>query len=424
MKTPIYRVGQTVQIPSWLLCTNESNGILSQGQILYPQEAGSYLVRLSNGGYTAIDEREIVAYPEYDPTKPVERKGIRIVFFGNGQFALPSLKMLVGRGYDVATVVTMEDKPCGRGKVARKSAVKVYAESVGIPVFQPRKLDSNRFLRHISNLHATLGVVVEFRILPRALYTIPSWGTINLHSSILPIYRGASTIASAIKDGNAMTGVTTFMLEDKIDTGGIINNLAVGIDENDNAEDVHIKLRIAGAEMMDDAIQRIAHSCNPIPQSELICDFIQPCYAPKLHRKDCIIPWLKPADYVYDFIRALSPIPSAWTSLAMLGKQAMSVKIFKTEKTGIPRDFHAPGELFWQDRKLYIACGDELLSVLELQMPNKRRMTAIEFFNGYRGACKGFCDLGLSVAAENPDSVSTATTANIPPADGVIIETN
>ncbi|ROS85129.1 methionyl-tRNA formyltransferase [Muribaculaceae bacterium Isolate-036 (Harlan)] len=422
MKTPIYRVGQSVQAPSSLLCANEDNGILSQGRILYPVEDGSYLVRLRNGGYTAADESEIVAYPEYDSAKPVERKGIRIVFFGNGQFALPTLKMLVERGYDVAAVVTMEDKPCGRGKVVRKSAVKVYAESMGILVFQPRKLDSNRFLRHIHNLHATLGVVVEFRILPRALYTIPSWGTINLHSSMLPMYRGASTIASAIKDGNSMTGVTTFMLEDKIDTGGIINNLAISIDEDDNAEDVHIKLRIAGAEMMDDAIQRIAHSCRPIPQSELICDFIQPCYAPKLRRKDCIIPWLKPADYVHDFIRALTPIPSAWTSLAMLGKQAMSVKIFITEKTVIPRGHHAPGELFWQDRKLYIACGDNLLSVLELQMPNKRRMTAIEFFNGYRGACKGFCDLGLSMAVENPDSAKAINPADMTGTNGVTAE--
>lgn len=218
MKTPpMYRVGQTVQIPTSLLDGNINDGFLTEAKVLYPKEDGSYFLRLKKtGGYIIVDETDISTYPERDFDKPVFRERIRIVFFGNGQFALPTLKMLVEQGYDVAAVVTMEDKPCGRGKLPRPSAVKAYAESMGILVHQPRKLDSQRFLRHIRNLHATLGVVVEFRMLPQSLYSIPQWGTINLHSSLLPMYRGASTIASAIKDGSDTTGVTTFFLSRKL----------------------------------------------------------------------------------------------------------------------------------------------------------------------------------------------------------------
>lgn len=424
MKRPKYRVGEFIQIPNSVLCSHSGNGSLSQARILYPKEDGTYFVKLSqSGGYAVVDETEITATPEHYFENTAPRSDIRIVFFGNGQFALPTLRMLVEKGYDVAAVVTMEDKPVGRGKTPRPSVVKIFAEANGIQVFQPRKLDSQRFLRHIRNLHATLGVIVEFRKLPRALYAIPPWGTVNLHSSLLPMYRGASTITSAIKDGSTLTGVTTFLLDDDIDNGVIINNYAIGISDSDNAEDVHIKLREAGAEMMDDAIQRVAFTCRPVPQSELICDFIQPCYAPKLHRKDCVIPWNKPAKEVYDFIRAHSPIPSAWTSLALLGKKSpINVKIFQTDKTGIPRGHHAPGELFWENRHLYIACSDELLSILLLQLPNKRKMTAVEFFNGYRGACKGFCNIGQSSSTDNAISYFPEIPSDRDDIDGITIE--
>lgn len=398
MNLPRYRVGETVCLPSSLLDGIYRPDTIVRGKILFPREDGSYLVRINDlEGYAVVEDYDIIdTIPEYDQTKPVYRKNIRIVFFGNGQFALPTLKMLVAQGYDVAAVVTMEDKPCGRSKAPRPSVVKIFAENAGIPVFQPKKLDSQRFLQHIRDLHATIGVVVEFRKLPKVLYTIPQWGTLNLHSSLLPMYRGASTIASAIKHGDTMTGVTTFMVNDNIDDGGIINNYAVIISEYDNAASVFIKLKLTGSAMVDDAIQRIAHSCRLVPQTELICDFIQPSYAPKLHREDCRIPWYKSATYVHNFIRAHSPIPSAWTILELLGTtKPVDLKIFTTEKTAIPRGIHAPGELFVQERKLYIACGDELLRVLDLQMPNRRRMAASEFINGHHGACKGFCDLSL-----------------------------
>ncbi len=407
MKPPVYRVGQTVQVPSSLFSEIKTDAFFTDCQILYANEDGTYFVRINRtSGYAVIKETDISTYPETDYAKPRQRNQIRIVFFGNGRFALPTLKMLVERGYDVAAVVTMEDKPCGRGNKIVSSPVKTLAESLDILVYQPRKLNSNRFLRHIHNLHATLGVVVDYEILPASLFRIPKWGTLNLHSSLLPMYRGASTITSAIKDGNTMTGVTTFLLDERVDTGNVINNLAVGIGENDTAGDVHHKLGNVGAVMVDDAIQRIAHSCRPVSQSDIICTFIQPSHAPKLYRKDCYIPYHLKADKVHDFIRAHSSltatdkndsrvrdiVPTSWVDVQMIDAGApITIKIHKAAKTGIPRGFRAPGELFWQDCTLYLACADELLSVDVLQLPGKRRMTAVEFRNGYRRACKGFC---------------------------------
>lgn len=394
MNAPLYRVGQIVEaIPNEI--EHDSNSPYVKCRILYPDEDGFYFVQvIRSGGYAIISERDIVApFPEIDiDVHPAPRKNIRVVFFGNGQFALPTLKYLVEMGYDVAAVITMPDKPQGRGKQLKPSAVKEYAQEVGIPIYQPLKLDGYYFRMRLQNLQPTIGVVVEFRILPKCTYGIPKWGTINLHSSLLPQYRGASTIASAIKDGNTQTGVTTFILDEKVDTGNIINNLAVPIYTADSAKDVHDRLKKNGAIMVDDAIQRIAHSCNTVPQNDLICDFISPSYAPKIKRMDCQIPWWKSTREVYDFIRSLSPIPTAWTSLRWLGAETtLNLKISKAVISHTLKAEHAPGELFIKDDKILITCGDGVLSIKELQMPNKKRMTAREFLCGYRGIGKGFC---------------------------------
>lgn len=410
MKTPIYRAGQLVNIPSCLLNGEASKGFTTQCQILYPFEDGRYFVRVcKTGGYAVVEEKDFSTYPEYDQEKPAERSRIRIVFFGNGLFALPTLKMLVSKGYDVAAVVTMVDKPSGRGKKLKPSPVKVYAESMGILVLQPDNLKSSEFQQQIKQLNATLGVVVEYCKLPYEVFSIPKWGTINLHSSLLPMYRGASTITSAIKDGSNLTGVTTFFINSGLDKGRIINNLGVEIAFRDSAEDVHIRLRNFGAEMMDDAIQRVAHSAKGIPQSDLLCDFIMPSHAPKLYRKDAEIRWCDSAENVYNFIRAHSSVvggqffpkepaiagsvPTAWTSVRMLGDDSsMDMKIHKALITEIPRGMHAPGEMFRDGDELMIACNDKLLAIDILQWPGKQRMTAKEFMNGYRDVCKGFCN--------------------------------
>lgn len=393
MKAPLYRVGQHVDaIPNEI--PHDQNSPYARCFILQAHEDGNYFVRVEKtGGYAIVSERDIVSAPEMDLLgHPYDRKGIRIVFFGNGQFALPALKYLVKSEYDVCCAVTMPDKPQGRGKRLKPSAVKEYAISQGIPVFQPLKLDAYYFRMQLEHLNPTIGVVVEFRILPICTFGIPKWGTINLHSSLLPQYRGASTIASAIQNGDTMTGVTTFLINRSVDTGHIINNLAVPILETDTAKDVHDRLKTVGAVMVDDAIQRIAHGCSYIPQEDLICDFITPSYAPKIRKNGCAIPWWKPTRFVYDFIRSLSPTPGAWTTLKWLGAEsADNIKIYKTCITDMAKGEHSPGELFIKDGKIYIACSDGVLSIDELQMPNKKRMTTQEFICGYRGIGKGFC---------------------------------
>lgn len=421
MKTPKYHCGQLVNVIGCHIGELFINDFLVQCRILCPIDDGSYFVRVEKtDSYSIVEEDSISAYPDYDQEKPADRNQIRIVFFGNGLFALPTLKLLVGQGYDVAAVVTMEDKPCGRGNKVSSSPVKTYAESQGIMVYQPRNLDSDDFIQTIRDMNPTIGVVVEYRILPQSLFKIPKWGVVNLHSSLLPMYRGASTITSAIKDGCGMTGVTTFLINSGLDKGNIINNLATFIGDNDSAEDIHIQLRTNGAMMVDDAIQRIAYGSHGIPQSQLICDFIKPSHAPKLYRKDAYIPWCDSADRVHNFIRAHSSmiggedypktpaiagsVPIAWTALKMIDSDSTTdVKIHKSCKTGIPRGYHAPGEWFWQDGRLMVACQDNLISVDILQLPGKKRMTAKEYHNGLRIACKGFCNLGVikSISKEN-----------------------
>lgn len=403
MRLPKFRVGQTVKVASSLVSLDKTeHGELIPCRVLFPRVDGTYFVEVPlTGGYAVVEEVNIHAETEEVVNGVIMASGIRVLFFGNGLFALPTLKMLVERGYNVVGVVTMDDKPSRRGGELHPSPVKDYAQQCDIPVFHPNKIDSQRFRRKLYALKADIGVIVEYKLLPHSVYSIPKWGTLNLHSSLLPMYRGASTIASAIKNGDALTGVTTFMLNNGIDTGGIINNMAVPIWEEDNAADVHCRLRTIGADMVNDAIMRVAHGATPVTQQSLISDFIEPSYAPKLYRKHCRIPWWKPTKEVYNFIRALSPLPTAWTSVRMLGKETpVNVKIYQTATTGIPRGVHAPGELLWLNRKLMVACGDELLSVEVLQMPGKGHMTALEFYNGFRGACKGFCEIGDTAELE------------------------
>lgn len=398
MRIPKFRVGDYCRIPGRLFDFVDQADLL-KGRILFPVEGGKYFVRIeATGGYIIVSEKDIIPDGEAGIQPLTDTSRIRVVFFGNGKFALPTLKYLVATGFDIAAVVTTEDRPQGRSKAPKQCAVKEYAASIGLHVYQPRKLDSQRFIKHIRSLYPTVGVVVEYRKLPPQLFNIPAWGTVNLHSSLLPMYRGASTIISAIKDRQPFAGVTTFLLDKTIDTGAIINNYGICIGDDDCAGDIFAKLRNIGAQMVFDAISRLQQSCTPVPQEEIVCDFLQPSRAPKVFRKDCIIPWLKTADTVYNFIRAYSPVPTAWTTVKMLTlAKPLDMKVFKTSKTDISRGHHAPGELFWHSRRLMVACGDELLSIEELQLPGRNRMTAIEFYNGFRGACKGFCELPYSV---------------------------
>lgn len=418
MNVPKYRVGQYVTVlPSM---ANEMEHLQSECKsvkcrIIYPIIDGRYFVEIvKTGGYALVDEGDIDNTFGADvDISNVKREEVKVIFFGNGQFALPTLKQLLSSGYNVCAVVTRPDKPAGRGKHPQPSAVKLFAKSMGIPVWQPLKLDGHYFRMKLEKLSPDIGVVVEFRIIPQCSYTIPRLGTINLHSSLLPEFRGASTITSAIREGRGLTGVTTFKLDDGIDMGDIINNLAIPISSTDNAGNVHDRMAEVGAFMVDDAILRVCNSCRLVPQHSLICEFLKPSYAPKLNRADCLIPWWKSSEDVYNFIRSISPTPSAWTNLRWLGTEShVGMKIFKASCTAVPKDTRAPGELFIEDSHMYVACGDGVIEIEELQMPNRKRMLANDFLRGYRGIGKGFCSCVPLSAASAGNNAKAAIVAH------------
>lgn len=366
------------------------------GKVIIAYADGSYLVRLTETGAYLVAEKGVARGKNTlgDSLAKLVPSETRVVFFGNGKFALPTLRMLVNKGFNVVGVVTMEDKPTGRGGEIRKSTIKQYAEELGLKIFQPTDLHSRRFQLRIAALKADIGVIAEYSILPYELFSLPTHGTINLHSSLLPMYRGASTIATSIMNGDSVTGVTTFVLDKGVDTGGIIANLATEIPTDATAEEMMHHLAEIGAELVYESIALRIFTGKAVPQDVLACEFLPESYAPKLHRKDCRVRWTQSAKAVHDFIRALSPVPCAWTSVKFLGKdRPLNLKIYSASLTGIQRGGHVAGELFWQGKRLYVACSDELLSLELVQLPNKRRMSALDLRNGHRGALKGFCSL-------------------------------
>lgn len=389
---PKYRPGQHAAISPEHLCGHgkEYTGV----RILYSDIEGNYFVRvLRSGGFAIVPEEALIAIEEVET--PADRHNIRVVFFGNGEFALPTLQYLVEKGYDVCAVVTMPDKPQGRGLKPRASAVKRYAFSSGLHVLQPTDLKDASFRSELSALRPTVGVVVEYRMLPTSVFSLPRWGTINLHSSLLPMYRGASPIASAIANGDEVTGVTTILIDNNTDTGSIINNLAIGIGGEDCAGDIHAKLKHFGALMVDDAIQRVAHSCPTCLQSELECDFILPSITPKINRESRYIPWQRPMRDIYNFIRSLAPMPGAIAELHIEGENTpVTIRVLRTSKTSLPPSpTRYAGEIRIADHKLLAECADGVLSIEELQWPGKRRMSAAAFIDGWRGPATFSCQI-------------------------------
>ena len=300
---------------------------------------------------------------------------MRIVYMGTPEFAVPSLDLLLAHGYDVVGVITAPDKPGGRLGVIQ-SAVKQYALARGLRVLQPEKLRDPAFLAELSALQADLQVVVAFRMLPEAVWRMPALGTLNLHGSLLPKYRGAAPINWAIIRGEAETGVTTFLLRHEIDTGDILFQDTLPIGENDTAGDVHDRMMQVGAELVLQTVQAIEQGrAQPRPQPDA-----EASHAPKLYTDTCRIDFARPAALVHNFIRGLSPHPGAWTQL-----DGKTLKILRS----VPSDDGAAGRLpgaFFSDGKneLKISTSDGFIQVQELQMEGKRRMTVREFLNGYR----------------------------------------
>lgn len=308
---------------------------------------------------------------------------MRIIFMGTPDFAVESLKALVENKYNVVAVVTMPDKPAGRGHHLQQSPVKQYALSAGLPVMQPERLKDEQFLNQLRSYNADLQIVVAFRMLPEAVWAMPPLGTFNLHASLLPQYRGAAPVNWAVINGEKITGATTFLLKHEIDTGDILMQRTMQIDDDDDAGTLHDKLMVMGAKMVTDTVDLIASgNYTPLPQQQQA--ELRP--APKIFRETCEIDWSMSAQRVHDFVRGLSPYPAAWTMMHIAGMTEM-VKVFKTEITAIERNQKTkPGEtvINSNEKTILVACQDYYIRLNEIQRPGKRRMTTKEALNGIR----------------------------------------
>ena len=298
---------------------------------------------------------------------------MRIVFMGTPEFSVPSLRILVESRHTVVTVVTVPDKPQGRGLGIRSSAVKSFAMGCGIPVLQPEDLSDEGFLHSLISVNADLFVVVAFRILPEQVFTIPPLGTFNLHASLLPKYRGASPINWALINGEKKTGVTSFFIRRKVDTGNILLQEEMEVDDQMTAGDLHDRLSEIGAHVVLRTVDGIeSGSLHPHMQ-----DDAEATSAPKIFRETCRIQWGRTAREVHNHIRGLSPAPAAWTTFD--GRQ---VKVFRSR--ALPEhSTNGPGIIMASSPQLLIGCGEGAIEILELQMEGRKLLSADEFVRGY-----------------------------------------
>lgn len=304
-------------------------------------------------------------------------EALRIIFMGTPDFAVPTLQTLVESGYPVVAVITAPDKPAGRGLKLVQSPVKAYALSQNIPVLQPTNLKDEAFLEELRSYQANLQIVVAFRMLPEVVWNMPAKGTFNIHASLLPQYRGAAPINWALINGETETGVTAFFLQHQIDTGDIILQDKVAIDPDDNFGTLYEKLKYAGAALALKTVQAIAAGpvkTQPQPKSEKLRE------APKIFKENCQIDWKQPAQQVRNFIRGLSPIPAAWTTL-----DGKVLKVYAAEVIDASTTSLAPGS-YESDNKTYLhfGTGAGILSLTDLQLEGKKRMPIEAFLRGYR----------------------------------------
>lgn len=305
---------------------------------------------------------------------------------GTPEFAVASLKALVEGGYNVVGVITMPDKPMGRhGSVLQSSAVKQYAESVGLPVLQPEKLKNEEFLQQLRAWNADLQIVVAFRMLPEVVWNMPRLGTFNLHASLLPQYRGAAPINWSIIHGDTETGVTAFFLTHEIDTGKIIRQKRLPIADTDDVGIVHDKLMAMGADLVVETVDLILEDkTEAVPQEQFYREGEELRPAPKIFKETCRIDWQQSTKAVYDFIRGLSPYPAAWTELVAPDGKCMVLKVYQTEKRLATHTF--PVGSIHSDGKSYVdvATADGYIRLLSVQLAGKKRMPIHDFLNGFK----------------------------------------
>ena len=308
------------------------------------------------------------------------KENFRIVFMGTPEFAVTILNEIIVNNFNVVGVITAPDKPAGRGQKISESDVKKYSVEKGLNILQPTNLKDDSFITELKNLNADLFVVVAFRMLPEIVWAMPPKGTINLHASILPNYRGAAPINWAVMNGEKQSGVTTFFIEKEIDTGKIIDRSYVEIGENETVGELHDRLMELGAKVSCETIEKIRlGDIAGIPQIELTEGELK--IAQKIFKPMCQIDWSKPVEDVHNFCRGLSPYPTAWTTFKNEEKkEEKSFKIFKTEKTDIRVE--SSNKLKASKEGILIPCGDFYLKVIELQPEGKRRMNFKDLLAG------------------------------------------
>lgn len=305
-------------------------------------------------------------------------RDLRIVFMGTPDFAVATLKALLDANYKVVGVITAPDKPAGRGRKMHQSAVKKFALANNLNVLQPTNLKRTSFVEELKALNANLQIVVAFRMLPKVVWQMPEYGTFNLHASLLPNYRGAAPINWAIINGETKTGVTTFFIDEKIDTGAMIFQEEIAIDPTENAGSLHDKLMEIGSELVVKTVQHI--------KKDEVTTTIQPNSedvktAYKIHKETCKIDWTDTIDHIYNKIRGLSPYPASWTTLYN-GNDTYNIKIYEVDKE-LESHSHAVGAVISSKKEVKIAVKEGYIIVKILQLPGKRSMEIKALLNGF-----------------------------------------
>lgn len=297
---------------------------------------------------------------------------MKIVFFGTPDFAVPVLEKIYNAGYEISAVVTAPDKERGRGKKVSFTPVKDFAVQNNLTVLQPEKLNDEKFVTELRNFNADLFIIVAFKILPKSVFTIPPKGSFNLHGSLLPKYRGAAPIQWSLINGDKITGLTTFFLQEKVDTGNMILQKEIIINDEDNFGSLHDKMSAAGAELVFDTIKLIEE--GKVNLKEQDDSLSSP--APKITKELCEINWTDPAEKIHNLIRGLSPYPGAFFK--------QNGKIYKIYKTKINPDINLqPGKISQTKKEIFVGCGINSLEILEIQPEGRKRMMSEEFLRGY-----------------------------------------
>jgi methionyl-tRNA formyltransferase len=303
---------------------------------------------------------------------------LRIVFMGTPEFAVGILDHILQNQYQVVGVITVADKPAGRGQKVKYSAVKDYALAHHLPLLQPTNLKDEAFLAELAALKANLQIVVAFRMLPRVVWEMPQYGTFNLHASLLPNYRGAAPINWAIINGETETGVTSFFIDDKIDTGAMLLHAKTPIDPSESAGTLHDRLMNLGAQTVIDTLQLIEQG-NPTTQIQDEQPDLKTAY--KLNKENCKIDWHQPANIIHNLIRGLSPYPAAWCTL-LNNEQESAIKAY--EATPEYADHQHPiGQIIVNKKDLKVAVADGYVHLLQIQLPGKNKMKVADLLNGF-----------------------------------------